>query len=130
MRASILRVFCAGLAIWTAACSPGQPLRVSTIQVGKSLNSDDSIGTLSTSFRPDDTIYVSVLTTGHGSATIVARWMYNGRVVSEPAREVSYTSDAATEFHIQNSGGFPPGDYKVEILVDGEKAGEREFRVQ
>lgn len=111
-----------------AGCS-GEPIRVASFQVGRSLNPDNTVGTHTTRFKPDDTIYVSVLTTGSGSATLGARWLYAGRVVSEPAKDVSYRGDAATEFHIQNSGGFPPGDYTVEILLNGEAAGSRDFRV-
>ena len=61
--------------------------------------------------------------------TITARWTYVGRSVSEESKAVSYKGEAATQFHIQSSGGFPPGDYKVEILLDGKSIGEREFKV-
>jgi hypothetical protein len=114
----------------TPACQSHEPLRVTTIQLGRSLNPDRSVGSHSTTFKPGDTIYASVLTTGSGPATITARWSYAGRLVSEPQKTVSYKGDAATEFHIQNSGGFPPGDYKVEILLDGKPVGSRGFRVE
>ena len=118
------------LTVATAGCRPDEPLRVSTIQTGRSLNPDNSVGAHTTTFKPDDTIYVSVLTTDAGAGTIGARWTYAGRVVSEPKQEVSYKGPAATEFHIQNSGGFPPGDYAVEIFLDGVSVGKRAFRVE
>jgi outer membrane usher protein FimD/PapC len=37
---------------------------------------------------------------------------------------------AATEFHLQNSGGFPAGEYRVDILVNGQPAASRAFRVE
>jgi hypothetical protein len=111
-------------------CRPGGPLTVTTIQVGRSLNSDDSVGALTTTFKPDDTMYVAVITGGPGSGTLTARWRWGGRLVSEESRDVSYREQAATEFHIQNSGGFPPGDYSVEVLLDGMSVGTRTFRVQ
>jgi hypothetical protein len=110
----------------TAACGQIKP---TTIQIGRSLNSDNSIGNHTTSFKPEDTIYAALLTEGIGSATISARWSYAGRIVSEPQRRVRYQGRAATEFHIQNSGGFPPGEYDVELFVDGTSAGSRKFRV-
>jgi hypothetical protein len=113
-----------------AACQSGEPLKPAMIQLGRSLNPDNTVGGHTTRFKPTDTVYAAVLTTGSGSATISARWMYAGRVVSEPSKEVSYRGDAATEFHIQNSGGFPVGDYSVELLVNGETAGKREFRIE
>jgi hypothetical protein len=130
MRATIL--VCLLLAIWggAAGCGSGEPLSVTTIQLGRSLNPDNTVGTHTTRFKPDDTIYVAVLTDGSGAAKIGARWMYAGRVVSETTKDVSYKGAAATEFHIQNSGGFPAGEYKVEVLVNGQSIGTREFRVE
>ena len=113
-----------------AACRSNEPLRVNTIQLGRGLNPDNTVTGHTTRFKPTDTIYVSVLTDAAGSGTLTARWTFAGRVVSEPEKRVSYRGAAATEFHIQNSGGFPPGDYKVEILLDGQSIGSREFRVE
>jgi len=112
-----------------AGCRPSGPLRVTTIQTGKSLNSDKSVGNHTTQFKPDDTMFASVLTDGPGSGTIGVRWKYSGRLVSEETKSVSYRDHAATEFHIQNSSGFPPGDYSVEILVDGQSFATRALRV-
>lgn len=113
-----------------AACRPSGPLRVTTIQTGRSLNSDKSVGNHTTRFKPDDTMFASVLTDGPGAGTIGVRWRYAGRVVSEESKEVSYRDHAATEFHIQNSSGFPPGDYSVEILVDGQSFATRTLHVE
>ena len=111
-----------------AACNRG-PLTVSTVQLGRSLNSDNSIGDHATRFAPTDTIYVSVLTDGPGRGTISVRWLFDGRLISEPSRDVSYRDQAATEFRIQNSGGFPPGSYSVEVMLDGVAVDTRNFRV-
>ncbi len=112
-----------------SACGPSGPLRVNTIQLGRSLNPDNTIASHAALFKPSDTIYVSVLTTDAGVGTIAVRWMYFGRLVSEAEKKVSYRDDAATEFHIQNSGRFPEGDYTVDVLVDGQSVGTRTFRV-
>jgi hypothetical protein len=116
-------------ALGAVACRPSSPLRVTTIQTGRSLNSDRSVGNHTTRFKPDDTMFVSVLTDGPGSGAIAARWRYSGRLVSEESKDVSYRDHAATEFHIQNSSGFPPGEYSVEILVDGKSFATRSLRV-
>jgi hypothetical protein len=112
-----------------AACQSNDPLRINTIQLGRGLNPDNTVSGHTTRFKPTDTIYVSVLTDNAGSGRVTARWTYAGRVVSEPEKDVSYRGAAATEFHIQNSGGFPAGDYRVEILLDGKSIATREFRV-
>ena len=112
------------------ACGPRGPLHVDTIQLGRSLNPDNSVANHTITFKPLDTMYVSVLTTEKGKGTIGVRWMYLGRLVSEPSKEVSYKGPAATEFHIQNSSGFPPGDYSVEVFLDGRSVGKRDYRVE
>jgi hypothetical protein len=114
----------------SAACGPSEPLRVTTLQLGRTLNPDNSVGTHTTRFKPDETVYVSLLSDDPGYGTVTARWLLNGTLVSEAKRDVSYTRAAATEFHLQNSGGFPHGNYRVEILINGEVAGTREFRVE
>lgn len=112
------------------ACRPSGPLQVETIQTGKSRNSDNSVGNHTTRFKPDDTMFVAVLTKGPGSGTIGVRWTYAGRLVSEESRRVSYRDNAATEFHIQNSGGFPAGDYSVDVLVDDKPVATRPLKVE
>jgi hypothetical protein len=117
------------LVVAGAGCNPRGPLKVATIQTGKSLNSDNSVGEHTTRFRRGDTMYVAVLNDGPGAGTLTARWTYVGRLVSEDTRKVSYGDSAATEFHITNSSGFPPGDYAVEILLDGKPVETRNLRV-
>jgi hypothetical protein len=128
MRRTILLLLCTTLA--GLGCRSNAPLEVSTIQLGRAISSDNSVGSHTTVFRPDDTIYVSVLTTDTGSGTIGVRWTFGDRLISEPSKEVSYKGAAATEFHIQNSGGFPEGKYAVEAFLDGRSVGKRAFTVE
>jgi hypothetical protein len=111
-------------------CGPSEVLEVSTLQLGRSLNPDNSVGTHTTRFKPDDTVYVSILSDEPGYGSVTVRWYLHGQRISEATREVSYTRSAATEFHLQNSGGFPVGSYRVDVLINGEPAGTREFRVE
>ena len=130
MRSWLLRtsILCATLSL--VACSPGVPLQITTLQLGRSLNPDNSVGTHTTRFKPDDTIYVALLSDGPGEGTVTVRWMFSGQMVSEAKKDVSYLRPSATEFHLQNSGGFPTGPYRVDILVNAQPAGSREFRVE
>jgi hypothetical protein len=117
------------VALLGAGCSRG-PLKVTAIQLGRALNSDRSIATHVTRFKPDEAVYVAVLTDGPGSGDIMARWTFGGHVISEETKNVSYTQGAATEFHITYAGGFPPGAYKFEILIDGKSIEARAFRIE
>jgi hypothetical protein len=126
-----LRVFAIlTLPVWLAGCGAGQPLHVASIQLGRSVNADHTVSSFTTAFTPDETVYLSVLTSGVGSGTIAVRWTYAGRVIDEPKKEVSYRIDAATEFRLQSPAGFPIGDYMAEVLLNGQSAGTRTFSVQ
>jgi hypothetical protein len=128
------KVSTAGLGIafmlTVSACAPSNPIQFETIQLGRSLNTDNSVGNHTTRFKPDDTVYVALLNEQPGTGELTVRWVLNGQVVKEEKREVSYTRASATEFHLQNSGGFPAGSYRVDIRVNGQPAGTREFRVE
>ena len=114
--------------VLTVACSD-PPLQLANIQTGRSLNPDRSIASITTLFKPSETIYVSVQTTGTAPGTIGVRWMYQGRLVDEPVKQVDYDGPASTDFQLQNSGGFPEGDYSVEISINGAAVGTRNFKV-
>jgi hypothetical protein len=71
-----------------------------------------------------------VLTSNTGAGTVGVRWTFEGRVVGEPSKQVRYTGAGVTDFSLTNSGGFPAGNYKVEVLIDGQPVGDRAFRVE
>ena len=118
------------LLIAAGAAGCREPLHFSTLQVGRSVNGDHTVAIHTTRFKPTDTIYASVLTDRTGASTIVARWSYGGKVITETQKKVSYKGPGATEFQFESADGFFEGDYKVEILVDGQSVASRDFRVQ
>jgi hypothetical protein len=109
------------------ACSE-HPRFVSS-QVGRSVNADGTVGDGTTTFAPEDTVYISIATAGPGSATMKVRWTYAGRVVEESTKRVYYKGDAATEFHLKSADRFPPGTYTVEIFFEDQSVGTKTFRV-
>jgi hypothetical protein len=113
-----------------AGCGSDQPLQISSIQLGRSLNPDNSVSSFTTVFAPTETVYLSALTTGAGSGTLGVRWTYAGRVIGEPEKQVTFRMDAVTEFHLQSAGGFPLGDYTAEVFLNRRSAGTRTFRVE
>jgi len=109
------------------ACSG--PLQLANIQIGRALNQDRSISSITTLFKPNETVYVSVQTTAAGKGVVSVKWKYGNTVIDEPTKQVNYDGPASTEFHMQNSGGFPPGDYSVDVFIDGTQVGTRAFKV-
>jgi hypothetical protein len=108
------------------------PGRVGAIELGTAVGADGRVTAPAAIFSPGDTIYVSVPTEGQPSgAALSARWTYeDGQVVSEGRETLATPGRAATEFHIAKPDGWPAGRYRVEIALNGEPAGARDFEVR
>ncbi len=127
MRSLLARALLLAVTVTLAGCSG--PLELANIQVGRSLNQDRSVASITTLFKPNETIYVAVQTKAAGKGTISVKWKYGTRVVAEPSKPVDYNGPSSTEFHLHNSAGFPPGDYSVDVFIDGKPVGSRAFKV-
>jgi len=125
------------LAVALFGCSASKPavqtgVKVTNIDVGRSVTADKAIAEKTDSFRSSDTFYVSVKTEGSGpSATLTARWTYeDGQVVDESTQNIAPAGSAtATEFHVSKPDAWPAGGYRVEVLLNGTSAGTRDFKV-
>lgn len=108
------------------------PLRVSTIMTGKSIGADKRVMSESSTFGVKDTLYVSVVTEGASSGSkLTAKWTYNdGQVVDESSETITPAGGTnVTEFHMTKPSGWPKGNYKVEVMLDGASAGMKTFVV-
>ena len=107
-------------------------VRVSQIDIGRSLTADKTINDKTDSFKPTDTIYASILTEGAApAATLKARWTYqDGQAVKESTQTIAPTGDARTEFHISKPDGWPTGKYKLEVFLNDSSAATKDFEVQ
>jgi hypothetical protein len=110
-----------------AGCS--EPLALDTIQLGRSLNEDQSVASQATTFKPNETVHVAVLTKARGEGTIAAKWYLGTQLLSEREKQVSFNGAGATEFNLQSATGFPEGDYSVELFIDGVSVGRRNFNI-
>jgi hypothetical protein len=128
------------LSLGLAACSrpappadtTAQAVRVTDVNLGRSVNADKTVGNSTESFRPNDTIYASVVTEGSApNASLKARWTYqDGQLVDESAQTIAPTGKATTEFHISKPDGWPAGRYKVEVSLNGASARTKDFEVK
>ena len=116
----------------TGTTGTGVGVRVSQIDMGRSLNADKTINDNTNSFKPNDTIYASIVTEGTAAtARLTARWTYqDGQVVDESTQTIAPTGSARTEFHISKPGGWPAGKYKLEVFLNGPSAATRDFEVE
>ncbi len=109
-----------------------QPVEVTRVELGRSLDTDNTVSDATTTFRPGDTIYASVRTEGSApSATLAARWTFeDGQVVDESSRSIiAPDGPAVTEFHISKPDGWPVGSYEVVISLDNREIERKSFRV-
>jgi len=114
----------------TSGTSAG--VRVSKIDMGRSLTADKTINDKTDLFKPNDTIYASIQTQGAAStATLKARWTYqDGQAVKESAQTIAPTGDARTEFHISKPDGWPTGKYTLEVFLNDSSAATKNFEIE
>lgn len=115
---------------------PPAPVGVSvgTITLGKAIGADKKVTAAADTFAKGDTIYAAVETTGTGNAKLQAKWTFHkgdkAADVSETMETVAATGPAVTSFKVSKPSGWPPGDYQVEIMLDGKSAGTKKFTVK
>ena len=123
--------------IATAGCWGSSPrggsgdVRVTDIILGRSLAPDGTIAEdgRTNSFWVNDTFYVEVVTEGAApSATLAAHWTYqDGTAAGEATKTISPSGATTTVLQASNPELWKPGDYKVEVLLDGVSAGTKEL---
>ncbi|WP_426270192.1 hypothetical protein ACN9MB_21075 [Dyella kyungheensis] len=116
-----------------AAAAPTAPAAVSvaSIDLGNAVGADQKVTTATSNFTPMDPIYAAVSTSGSGTATIGAKWTYqDGQTVKEDSKSIAPTGPATTSFQISKPDGWPAGNYKVEISLNGQPAGSKDFSVK
>jgi hypothetical protein len=114
------------------AAPQADPFRVSRIDLGNEVDAQKRVAESRTVFKPNDTIYASIVTEGTApSVTIVTRWTFeDGQLVSQGSQTIAPNGPTATEFHIAKPSGFPEGRYQVEAVADGASVGVRTFDVK
>jgi hypothetical protein len=113
--------------------SPTAGVTVSAITLGNAIDANKKVTHPADSFGKSDTIYASVDTSGAGAATLKAKWTYRATgqetLVKEDTQTIAPTGPAVSEFHISKPGGWPPGNYQVEIFVTDRSVGTKTFTV-
>ena len=108
------------------------PVSVTSVDLGTAVGPDQKVTSPTTTFSSKDTIYAAVSTTGTAAnAVLNAKWTYqDGQTVNESSQTSAPNGDAVTSFHISKPDGWPAGNYKVEISLDGTSAASKDFTVK
>ena len=135
-----------GLLVSLSACNREEPegaattettevesrVDVTGVTLGRGVGADRRVTEEVGTFRPGDTIYVSIATEGVApSATLAARWLYeDGQVVDESSQSIAPNGPEVTEFHVTKPDGWPTGNYEVVISLDGREVERKSFSVE
>lgn len=104
---------------------------VGSVELGSTVDANNKILASGTSFAPKDSIYASVDTSGSGNAMLAAKWTYqDGQIVHEDSKALSAMGPETTAFMISKPDGFPAGNYKVEISLNGNQVASKDFSVK
>jgi hypothetical protein len=112
--------------------APAAPAAVSvtSVDLGSAIDANDKITSASTSFTPKDTIYASIATAGAGTAAFDVKWTYqDGQTVKDDTKTINPTGPTNTEFHISKPSGWPTGNYKVDVSLNGQSVASKDFSV-
>jgi len=111
---------------------PGStPVSVVAVDLGRNIDVDKQVTERVDVFKPNDTIYASIRTSGASpNAKLGVKWTYqDGQVVDQSEQIIAPEGTASTEFHITKPDGLPAGDYKVEVYVDCSPVQSKDFKV-
>jgi len=109
-----------------------EAVSVASVDLGTAVGSDQKVTSPTTTFSPQDTIYAAVSTTGTAAnATLSAKWTYqDGQTVNDSSQTIAPSGPAVTTFHISKPDGWPAGNYKVEVSLDGKSVASKDFSVK
>lgn len=110
----------------------GEAVTVTSVDLGTDVGADQRVTSPKTEFAPNDTIYAAVTTSGSSdNAVLHAKWTFqDGQTVNESSQTIAPSGSAVTSFHISKPDGWPAGNYKVEISLDGNVVASKDFTVK
>jgi hypothetical protein len=112
--------------------------RAATVSVtGVTLGNDAAVTSPTTTFAPGDSIHAAVATQTSDpaapvSGTLTATWTHvdSNQTINEERREFSFTGPGTTTFQISKPDGWPAGQYRLVIALDGNTVNTTEFEVR
>jgi hypothetical protein len=105
--------------------------RVSMVMIGKGLGAGNRVTEPTFQFAPQDTVYVSVGTTGSaGDSTVTAAWRFQtGEILQQTSERVG-AADRNASFNLSQPKGLRPGTYKVIVFLGSDSVEAKAFVVK
>ncbi|MGH7512409.1 MAG: hypothetical protein ACREOQ_05725 [Gemmatimonadales bacterium] len=113
-----------------AAAKPAE-LTVSNVMIGRRVGAGNHITEPTFQFAPQDTVYVSVGTSGStGADHLTAAWRsQTGEVVQQSSEPIPAAGQNAA-FQLSQPKGFKPGTYKVIVFLGDDSVETKVFVVK
>lgn len=115
-----------------ATPGPNAPLSVQKVSLGTAADANNRIATSMTTFKRTDPIVVAVDTMGTAqNAQVTGKLVFqDGQTAGEETATLNTTGAQSTAMTFNNANGWPAGNYKAEIWVNGQLANTATFTVQ
>jgi hypothetical protein len=114
------------------SCGPPPPPSVDGVTLATAVDSNFKAVGSTTTFAPTDKFYASAQVSNVIVGTKVeARWYFGTDEVTQGRTSITSdkTGSGYYSFSLSSASGFPPGDWKVEIYLDGKLVNTTTFKV-
>lgn len=116
------------------AIAPLPTTRITRVMLGTHVDAEHRVESPTLQFSPSDTLFVSAELTAQpqGTHTIGVRWFYTDskQLILEEQQSLVIGATTYTHFQLSKPDGWPVGQYKVELLLDGKLEQTRLFEVK
>lgn len=113
------------------ALPPLGEVRLLEVTLGRELDGEQRVRSAQSVFAASDPLHLSVVVGAPETALqLSARWLSgDGRLLAEDRGELAAGQPAVVTFSLTRSEPWPPGDYRVELAVNGQPVDHRAFRI-
>ena len=106
------------------------------VQLGNAAAADLHVVAPMSSFGRNDTVVAAIATSTSDPALAVpgklgVKWTFqDGQVVNDESKDINFTGPGVTDFQIAKPGGWPAGNYKLEVSLDGKLVQSKDFAIK
>jgi TonB family protein len=126
-----------GALLFQDATSGSSAISIASLQLAAQLGHDHKPVVPTNLFKPTDSIYLVVTTSAPSEGVIGsvgAAWRYgvgeDEQAVHSEGKELLFSGPGTTTFEIRKPSGWPPGNYSVEVFLNGKTIKRLAYKVQ
>jgi hypothetical protein len=110
---------------------PSPNPRVAAVTLTHKLDNEDRATDKVTTFAPEDDFYASVEVADlKKGQQVEGRWYQSTKLIDSASADIeNFTRERFVSFSLKSREDFPPGDYRLEIMIDGKLAKSTRFTV-